>query len=242
MPGRCLEYEPAMCDSKPGPRGLPRCLAVCAAGAAAVGLVIAAGTGRSAAARRTEAPGATGGAVRRMLLPGPFATAPQPWPSNTLMPPARLSYLRPARIGEKPRRGDAARQKPIRLRPLPDLPELAWESDSSRPYPALPPSSPPAYAASPDPARLSSPRDRTGPDPDRPGLSSDPTLAQSHRAALSAAPELRQKPAPFQRLVIPNPFELAEALELHSPPSDDDPPAGPEGPPPGPTLPVPAKR
>ena len=136
-------------------------------------------------------------------------------------------YLPPARGGENRRRGDAARQKPLRPRPVPDTPALATGLDGLRPWP-LRPSAPVARADSPGVAGLAALWRRTGPDRATASLAGDPTRAESARAALQAKPILRLTPVPFIRRTLPNPFALAEAIALDVFPPDADPPAPPQ--------------
>jgi len=207
-------------DSHPVLRSAARGIACCAVCTAAA-LIITAAYRTSAAAPRTKAPAAAdAGAV----LPDPLDPVPQPWPSDTLLPPSPTEYLPSVRIGEESRRGDAETRRPIRLRPVAVLPERARKSDASQPYPLLEPSSGPAGADSPDPEQLFMPPGLTRPDQGRPRLSTDPTRDQSRLAVLTAVPRLRQKPAPFARLTIPDPFALTEPIALHTTPPDNDPP------------------
>jgi hypothetical protein len=101
----------------------------------------------------------------------------------------------------------------------------------------LVPSSFPAYAASPDPARLSIPWPDTPPDTARPMATDDPGEGRARRAVLTRAPELRPAAAPFFRLSIPDPFEVSAPLRYSSPSPDRDPPAVSSGLPLRPRLP-----
>jgi hypothetical protein len=49
----------------------------------------------------------------------------------------------------------------------------------------------------------------------------DPTLDASTAAALALSPPLRKNPAPFVRLVLPNPFEYRDSGRLRNPPEED---------------------
>ena len=53
----------------------------------------------------------------------------------------------------------------------------------------------------------------------------DPTLDASLAAALALAPPMRVKPAPFMRLVLPDPFEHRETGRLRQPLPEDSTPA-----------------
>jgi len=187
-------------------------LAFCAVSAVAI-LVVAAAPRTKAKAPDAEA-----------VLPDPLYTAPQPWESDTLLPPSRPEYLPRVRIGEESRRGDTAKHMPMHPRPAVVLPEQARKSDASQPYPFLEQSSGPVHEDSPDPEQLFIPARLAGPDAGRPRISTDPTGDQSRQAALAAVPRLRQKPASFARLTIPDPFAVTEPLALHTTPPDNDPP------------------
>ena len=155
----------------------------------------------------------------------PRSAAPESWPSNMLPPvPGRL-HLPPAGAGRQPLRAEAAKPRPLRLRPAADRPPLAWDTGLTLPAPVLSPSGPRAYAASPDPALLSKPWQQTGADPDSATALNDPTQEQAHREHLRAIPEMRPNPAALLRLSIPDPDELSRPIRLASPPPDTDAPA-----------------
>jgi len=155
-------------------------------------------------------------------MAGLAVPAPQAHASGLLAPVPGRSHLPPAVMDRAPRRGDAAKQPPLRVRPGADVPPLAWESGVVLPAPWLAASGPPAYAPSPDAAWLISPWRAMGPDADRATASSDPTWHPSYRALLATVPTLRHKPAPFLRLAIPEPFDSATALRPDQQPADDD--------------------
>ena len=90
--------------------------------------------------------------------------------------------------------------------------------------------------------RLTAPWRAVAADSDRPDTMSDPALASSRRRLLGAVPELRQKPAPFLRLVIPNPLETLAEVQLGKSPADGDGPARDFNMLPKPTLPVPPEE
>ena len=90
----------------------------------------------------------------------------------------------------------------------------------------------------PDAADVAIPAARHRPDIDRPSATDDPTEDQSRQCALRAAPPFRMAPAPFLRLVIPDPFETRAALEFHNPPPDADPPVSCPAVPPKPAPPA----
>jgi len=152
----------------------------------------------------------------------PLARDAQPWPNSLLVPAPLPPSLPPAVISREPWAADASRQKRLRPRPATDLPSPGWNSGLTLPAPWLTPSRPLARAASPDAALLQGPWRETGPDPDGADAASDPTRHQSQGLATSAKPDLRDRPAPFVRLTIPDPFEAIEALRFTRPASDDE--------------------
>ncbi len=82
----------------------------------------------------------------------------------------------------------------------------------------------------------------TGADAARSSATSDPVEDLVRRETLSQVPDLRQKPAPFQRLQIPEPREFPRLIGLREQPVETDMPAASTGTPPRPVLPVaPAK-
>ena len=213
-----------MNESKPDLRRVMRLLAVCVAGGAVVALAVAAGPDAPAPA------------------PRPFAPAPQPHPGDTILPTRAPEYLPPARGDDVRRRGNAATQRPLHMRPVRDLPPLAVESESLRPRPVFAPSAPAMRTARMELAGAAALWRRTGPDAARATVFTDATLVQSARGALVGVPRLRQSRVPFILLAIPDPFALVEAVALPASPPDDDPPAPPAAPPAAPKLPVVAKR
>lgn len=72
----------------------------------------------------------------------------------------------------------------------------------------------------------------------RPERTGDPVEAQIRREILSRTPELRQKPAPFIRVEIPDPRANARQLSLREQPADSSAPVTASGIPPRPVLPV----
>lgn len=209
------------------------CLAIGAAGAALV-----AGAGRS--------PPATGpeileGALRTPLsMPsiGPLAPTPQPWPTPSIVPTPKGSWLAPAEIQPKPRLESVGGQYPLRVRRAADLPPVA---DVAGPPP--PPSKqlqpgPLASAPTPDLGVLPSMPVRNAPQPDRLSIMTDPTQEQSREAVVAAQPPFRSSLAPFVRLAIPDPFESISEVRLAHPPADSEPPAKMTGAAARPTLPT----
>jgi hypothetical protein len=167
-----------------------------------------------------------------------FASASQPWISNWAgLVPLRL-VLPDAVVRDKGWPMETARLQPMPTRPATDRPPLAWDLGSlpSRLY--LTPAGPPSYAPPPDPARLVAPWREIGPDADRPTPATDPVLHSARGIALAGIPELKQKPAPFLRIGLPDPAEQAIPLRLKEPPPDKDGPAASFDLPPKPFLPV----
>jgi hypothetical protein len=115
------------------------------------------------------------------------------------------------------------------------VPARAWEA-CVRPF--LLPVRALAFAISPDPARLARPWRDTDADPARAAAAADPVEEQIRRVTFAGKPELRQKPAPFLRLAIPDPLGPATALRLLQQPPDADPPAAAADKPPKPVLPA----
>jgi len=179
------------------------------------------------------------GDARMMQMPGSLASEPQPWLPDTVFPNSRHWFLPTARPGHESPGEKAPKLEAIHIRPTILAAERAIETYGVQPYPDLPPSSPLAWVSFPDPSELSVPITLSGPDGDGAKLSSDPTSSQSRVAVLTGRPPLRQAPAAFRRLVIPDPFALIEPVkfELQSMPPDNDPPTLPKTPP-DPTMPI----
>lgn len=72
-------------------------------------------------------------------------------------------------------------------------------------------------------------------DPER---ASDPVEAQIRREILARTPELRQKPAPFLRVDIPDPLEASRQLNLREQSAENSTPVTASGIAPRPVLPV----
>jgi len=172
------------------------------------------------------------------VLP-PLPAMKATWDANIQASIPAKSYLPPAALAQKPKRAEAARQQPLRLRPATDRPSVAktwgdWGDPEDRP--TLAPATAPALVASPDPARVSRPWCETLPDQARPDKTSDPAQDQVLQALLAARPERREKPAAFLRLAIPDPLELQGPVRLQKAPPDDDPPVAATDRPPKPVL------
>jgi hypothetical protein len=160
----------------------------------------------------------------RPLPPLPPLVEQHAWTSRALLPQLSRSHLPPATAGGETRPGEAARQRPMRLRPTADRPEVAWRAQLFPQAPWLVPSAPPVYAASPDAARAAAAWREVGSDAARPEPDTDPTWDQVRARTLATPAELRQKPAPFVRLAIPDPFENITAVRLSNPPVDAEEP------------------
>ena len=227
---------------------------LCLAAAAAAGVLVAAGARPSPAApnggergtgnREPEAslpvpcsPFPVPGFWATAALP-PFAAAPAPSRSSTLVPAPLGWWLPPAEVRSQPRGLLAGEQSAPRVRPAADVPPLAADSARSTPQPARLPAGPLASGPSPDPAAVPVMPTRGVPGPDRPGASSDPTEESSRQSVLAAPQAFRRKLAPFLRLVIPNPFETTDAIELRQAPPDNAPPISATALPSKPTLPA----
>lgn len=174
------------------------------------------------------------------LPPMPFASEPRPWRAAKLdRLPDRLRPLPQADVPAQPRRLQS--EVPIQRRPRPalDLPPLAGgDFDPMRPARPELPSGPKAYVASPNP-------DTPPPLPvlarqqtEVIAVTTDPTVDRSRQAALVVVSVLRDQPAPFLRLTIPDPFEHIRLVQLRMPPPDADEPASPTSRPPVPAMPV----
>jgi hypothetical protein len=133
------------------------------------------------------------------------------------------SYL-PQPAMKTPRLAETSRQQPLRLRPSGDLPALVRASGELGSRPALTPASAPACAEPPDASRLARPWCETSPDPARANLTADPAQDQMLAKTMAAGPELKQKPAPYLRLAIPDPLPACAVIRLRKDPPDNDAP------------------
>jgi hypothetical protein len=149
-----------------------------------------------------------------------------------------VAYVPPAAMAAQPRAAEAALQKALHRRPCTDLPSVAWQSDFGPANLYLPPTGPPGYAASPDAARITPPWRDMPADIASPDTTTDAVPDQARRATLAMAPKLRQTPAPYLRLTIPDPLEPIAPLRFDDPPPDRQPPATVSDYPPRPVLPV----
>lgn len=194
------------------------CVALAAAGAALM-----------AGAEKPEAPARTGAIEAQLKAAPPFvplapAAAPVPWPSSTLVPAPKGSWLPPAEVRTEPRAVAASGPPAPRARRAADLPPLADVSGPPAPASRQLDAGPPAAAPAPDinvlpilPLRLWYQLDRYAP-------LADPTRGPSREAAVAAEPPFRQSLAPFVRLSIPDPFEFLNEIRLLRPPADSEPP------------------
>jgi len=168
---------------------------------------------------------------RRLNEIGPADAAPRafaesPQSSPTAIVPAPFRTWLPAPVtSDQPRRLPGDQVRPLRAGPALDVPPVADAAVLLAP-PArvrLPGVLPPAIA-SPDPAHVPvdsiAVRATLG---DRADVE-DPTAQEAARSVTAATPPLRQTPAPFLKLSIPDPSPLAGAPALKIPPPDDDPP------------------
>lgn len=133
--------------------------------------------------------------------------------------------------------GETAALRPLVRQVARDQPSLAWELGPYPAWPYLMPATPPAFAPVPDPGRLVAPWRPQEPDGDRAVVAADPVLQPARQATLAGVPELKQKPAPFVKMNLPNPFETTAAIRT-KPLADADPPAASSELPPKPYLPV----
>ncbi len=172
-------------------------------------------------------------------LPVPFTQTPLPWRWAKLDSAAERSrLLPPTETPSGPRILPEERRSTAKRRPTLDVSLLTSETDPARPTVPFLPAGLLVSAPSPDPvvapplapiARLI---------PDVPTVSSDPTGDGSRRAAMTILSVLRDQPAPFLRLTIPNPFENAQAVRVRTPIPDADEPAASSSRPPLPPFPV----
>jgi len=167
-----------------------------------------------------------------MQMPGSLAPEAQPWLSDTILPNAQHWFLPTARPGHEAPNAKAHRLKALNIRPTILAAEYAVETHGVQPFPDLPPTSPLAWTDFPDPSELSVPITLSDPDAGGAKFSNDPTSGQSRLAVLAVHAPLRQAPAAFLRLVIPDPFALIEAVKFkpQAMPPDDDPPSLPKTP------------
>jgi hypothetical protein len=199
--------------------------------------------GPRAAAAREEDPQE---ALKRRLndlgpadaAPRAFADAPQP-PPTAIVPAPFRTWLPAPVTGSQPRPLPGDQARPRRAGPAVDVPPVA-DAGMLLPPPTRVrlPAVLPMAVASPDPAHvaLDSVAVRATAS-DRADLSEDPTAHEARRSVTAATPPLRQTPAPFLKLSIPDPSPLAGAAELKNPPPDEDPPVSAPGLPARVTLP-----
>jgi hypothetical protein len=190
------------------------------------------GAGASAAAAEPEDPAEL---LQRRLntlkpdeaLPGSFVAAPQPPPPSAggtagiLVPMPYRTWLPRAEAVARPLPGDTS-LRALRARPALDVPPLA---DAALAAPRLPPvrlAAAPAFAvASPDPAQVPVNSIARAAPTDLPDLTTDPAPDESRRAAVRKMPALRQTPAPFVRISLPDPSPQGDAPAPKNAPADD---------------------
>jgi hypothetical protein len=193
------------------------CISLGVALAVLAGTAFVVGAAKLPPATDEGAAGANGGTAP---LP-PFAAAPTPAPSSTLVPAAKGAWLPAAEVRGQPGKVLSAGTPALRVPLAADLPPVA--SAAGTPAPQMP-AGLLATAPSPAPSALPPLPARILTSPDRPVPPEDPTARQSHSGATAASPLFRSQAAPFLRLVIPDPFETGNAIELRRVPPDSDPP------------------
>jgi hypothetical protein len=146
------------------------------------------------------------------------------WDAKMAAGVSNRSYLPPA-VTNIPRVAEAAKPRPLQLRPAADWPALAWMESDPQARPVLAPAAPPVHLPPLDPAQISRPWCNTPPDAARPDLATDPASVPMLTRTMSSSPELRQKPAPFLRLAIPDPLPPNACLGLQKELPDNVPPA-----------------
>jgi len=176
-------------------------------------------------------------------LSGSLVHKPNPNASDTIVPNTPHWSLPPARAGHESPLAKTPRLVKIPVRPTILAPEQPLDTAGETPYPSIQPETPLAWDPFPRPSELSVPAVLSGPDGQRAKLSSNPTAIQSRQAVLVKGALLRDQPAGFLRLRIPDPFGVVDEirLDLRTMPADDDPPSSPVTPP-DPTMPITTSR
>jgi hypothetical protein len=224
-------------------RLLNRLISPAAAWIALGGLVVActltAPTASSAEDRYALARRVAKGDTPMEQISGPLATKPQPAGCDTIITNTPHWFLPPARPGHETPAAKSPALGIINMRSTILAAEHAIEAYGAQPYPDLPPMTPLAWESFPDPSELSIPATFSGPDGQGAKLSNDPTSRQSRLAVLSGGALLRNAPAEFMRLTIPDPFGVIDAvkLDIQIMPPDTEPPPSPKTPP-DPTMPI----
>ncbi|MDP6634733.1 MAG: hypothetical protein QGG42_07540 [Phycisphaerae bacterium] len=182
------------------------------------------------------------GDTRMKQIPQSLATKPQPRTVDTIVPNTKHWPLPPAVPGHEAPVAKTRKLRTIHVRST-ILAERPMETYRTGEYPDLQPAEPLAWVPFPEPSELSTPAVLSGPDEARAKLSNDPTAVQSRLAVLAGHAILRQTPARFLRLNIPDPFGVIDAirLDVKSMPPDNDPIATPKTPP-DPTMPITPRR
>jgi hypothetical protein len=168
------------------------------------------------------------------VSPVPFVMSPKPWRAAKL---EQLPNLPMAPI-DTPTTGHLlapANSRVVRIRPALDVPPLAMGDKAPLPLlPAFLPG-PKARVETPNPLAVP-PLITSGRPPEALLPFVDPTEEASRQAALVGIALLRNQPAPFLRLTIPDPFENLKAVRLRSAPVEPIEPAAPIGRPPLPPM------
>lgn len=151
-----------------------------------------------------------------------------PAPPTALVPMPYRTWLPPPATGAQPRALPGETGRTPRAGPAVDVPPLA---DAGALVPAPTPvrlaATTPVPVASPDPALILV--NSIAARPSTPEVAADPTAHAARATATAAVPPLREAPVPFLKLSIPDPSPLPGALEMSSPPPDEDPPVTPPG-------------
>jgi len=208
------------------------------------GLALAAGGALlPAEALKPEPPARADALEAALKAPPPFVplaplAAPVPWPSSTIVPVPKGSWLPPAEIPAGPRLAAAADPPPLRSRRAADLPPLADVAGPPAPAARKLDVAPLVAAPAPDINVLPILPTRLGFQSERMAAFADPTRDQSREAAVAAEPPYRQSLAPFVKLTIPDPFQLQNEIRLRQSPPDNEPPVTSKSRPPKPVLPT----
>ena len=186
-------------------------------------LIIEAVASRPAGAHRPVPTSADRFAPDLPPLP-PRLASPAPAESVLVVPmTADADPPRPA-VHDAPRRLAIDALRPLSAPPPADVPPPAvcTRPLTDRPLPLR--VGPLARARTPDIDRLPDVRMYPHSPPRRPDPADDPTRPAARRVLLSHRPTGRSRPAPYHRLVLPDPFEHLHAVRLRTHPPDDAPP------------------
>lgn len=153
----------------------------------------------------------------------PVASSSVPPPTAILPMPYR-TWLPAAESPVAPRAVPGEAGRPLRAAPATDVPPLADAGILPPPTPVRLAAVVPAAVASPDPGQVPVNSIASRGPPGQGELADDPTAHESNRSVIAATPPLRQTPAPFLKLSIPDPSPVAGGPVLQNPPPDEDPP------------------